>query len=494
LAGVSADFEKIITFDDMATVFTKHERASKPTLYEEVAGRISKLIDEGAYKTGDRIPSVRALSKQLKVSISTVMEAYRLMEDRGRIEARPQSGYYVRAAFPNISEPEASQPACQPMTVSSEFITRVLRDSFNPRMVNLGAAYPNPQLLPLDKLSRTLAAVVRRNPTLGSSYEMTPGCEPLRVQIVRRLIGAGCTLTPDQIVTTVGCQEAVNLCLRAVCRHGDAVAVESPVFYGVLQIIESLGLRALEIPTHPRDGISLDALRYAIEQNDVRACLVVSNFSNPLGSCMPDENKRQLVEMLAEREIPLIEDDIYGELYFGAERPRVAKSYDRTGNVLLCSSFSKTIAPGYRVGWVAPGKFQRQIEHLKRATNLATPTPTQMAVAAFLENGGYDHHLRRIRRIYAQQVASMVEAIGHYFPEGTKVTRPAGGFLLWVELPPRVDSLELYRRAIESHITVAPGVIFTAQQKYRNCVRLNAAFWSGKVESAIEIIGNLAAN
>ncbi|HEY0428608.1 MAG TPA: PLP-dependent aminotransferase family protein [Pyrinomonadaceae bacterium] len=482
-----------------SAVFTNLEKAAlkqivpKVNLYEEVANRISLLIDQRVYKTGDRIPSVRALSRQLKVSISTVMEAYRLMEDRGRIEVRPQSGYYVRLPLPILSEPETSAPICEPMSVSSELVTRVRRDSSNPNLLNLGAATPNPELLPLDKLSRTLAAVVRQDNSLGGDYDVPPGCEPLRVQIVRRMLQAGCTLTPDQIVITSGCQEAISLSLKAVCRSGDTVAIESPMFYGILQAIESQGLRALEIPTHPRDGISIEALANAVARQSVAACLVISNFSNPLGSCIPDANKKSLVELLAKHQIPLIEDDIYGELYFGTERPRVAKSFDRSGNVLFCSSFSKTVAPGYRVGWVAPGKFQTQVEHLKMATNLSTAVPTQMAVAKFLENGGYDHHLRRIRRIYERQVAAMTDAIGRYFPPETKVTRPSGGFVIWIELPHRVDSLELYQMAVKAGITIAPGLIFTAQQKYRNCIRLNAAFWSEKVAGAIEVLGKMAA-
>jgi DNA-binding transcriptional MocR family regulator len=471
----------------------KHGSAHhRPSLYEAVAGRISHLIDEGTFQPGDRIPSVRNLSRQLKVSVSTVMEAYRLMEDRGRIEARPQSGYYVRSSFPAISEPDQSEPASEPMPVSNnDLILRIGRDSRNPALLKLGAATPNPALLPLDRLNRTLAAVTRADSTLGGSYDDPAGCEPLRVQIARRLIGVGCTLAPDEVIVTIGCKEAITLALRAVCQQGDTVAIESPMFYGILQSIESLGLRALEIPTHPRDGISIEALSYAVDHNDVRACLVIPNFNNPLGSCIPEDRKRALVELLAERGIPLIEDDIYGELYHGTERPRVAKSYDKSGNVLLCSSFSKTVAPGYRVGWIAPGRFHRQVEHLKSAMNLASPTPTQMAVAAFLENGGYDHHLRRIRRVYARQVASMAQAVSNYFPEGTKLTRPTGGFVLWVELPEGIDSIELYQRAIQYNITVSPGPIFTAQQKYRNYIRLNAAFWSEKVERAVELLGEI---
>jgi DNA-binding transcriptional MocR family regulator len=477
-----------------ATEITKLQAAPRVNLYEEVSGRILRLIDNGVYKIGDRIPSVRALSQQLSVSISTVTEAYRLMEDQGRIEARPQSGYYVRPYLAHLPEPATSQPIVEPTPVGNgELVMRVMRDTADPRLLQLGAAIPNPELLPLGKLSRSMTAVLRKDKNLGSTYDAPLGCEPLRVQIARRALGAGCTLTPDQVLTTVGGAEALNLCLQVVCRPGDTIAIESPMFYGILQTIESLGLKALEIPTHPRDGISLEALRYALDQNDVRACLVIPNFSNPLGSCMPDENKKALAELAAERGIPLIEDDVYGELYFGHERPKVIRAFDKTGNVLLCSSFSKTVAPGYRVGWVAAGRFQAQVEYLKFVRNVSTPVPTQMAVAAFLESGGYDHHLRRIRRTYAKQVALMAQAVARYFPEGTKVTRPQGGYVIWVEMPAHVDSIELYRVALHSGVTIAPGPIFSARGKYRNFVRLNAAFWSDKVKDAIKNLGRLAA-
>jgi DNA-binding transcriptional MocR family regulator len=311
--------------------------------------------------------------------------------------------------------------------------------------------------------------------------------------VAKRALGAGCTLRPDEIVITAGCVEAVSLSLRVTCRPGDTVAIESPSYFNFLQLIQELGLRALEIPATPREGMSIEALRYAIEHNPVRACLVISNFTNPLGSLMPDAKKRELAELLAKHDIPLIEDDIYGDLPFANERPSVAKAYDRKGTILLCSSFSKTLAPGYRVGWIAPGRFQPEIERLKVLANIATASPTQLAIAEFLANGGYDHHLRSLRRAYANQVALMGEAIGRHFPPGTRVTRPAGGSILWLELPEYVDAVELYGDALKEGITIAPGPIFSATGKYRNNIRLNAAFWSERIELAIKTLGTLAA-
>jgi DNA-binding transcriptional MocR family regulator len=466
-------------------------------LYEGLAGEISSLIASGTYPPGDRLPSVRKLSAQKRLSVSTVLQAYMLLESRGLIEARPQSGYYVRPpAAPVCPEPEISSPEPDPSQVSlRELAMLILRDSENPGLVQLGTALPNPDLLPTKKLNRIAASLARERGDQSNLYFFPPGYEPLRVQIAQRALVAGCSLTPADIVITSGCTEAVELSLRAVCQPGDIVAIESPTYFGILQTIESLGLQALEIPTHPRDGISLEALQFAVDHNPVRACLVVSNFNNPLGSCMPEENKRQLVELLGGRQIPLIESDISGEIYFGEQRPRTAKSFDKKGLVLLCSSFSKDICPGYRVGWAAPGRFRARFEWLKFVSSGSTTSLSQMAVAEFIASGGYDHHLRRLRREYAFSVEQMALAVVRHFPEGTRVTRPAGGFVLWIQLPEIrgnvPDSLELYKDALRAGISIAPGYLFSASDQYRNFIRLNAAVWNLEVERAVARLGEM---
>src|SRR5260370_24954623 len=298
-----------------------------------------------------------------------------------------------------------------------------------------------------------MAAAARGSRVASHSYEAPPGNRALRVQLARRAIEAGCTLSPDDIITTVGATEALNLCLRAVAKPGDVIAIESPAFFGILQIIESLGMKVCEIPTFPRHGICLDELEARLKCCRVKACLFTLNFSNPLGSCMPDEKKQRLVEMLSKRQIPLIEDDIYGNLTFGPKRPKVAKAYDTDGWVLHCDSFTKTLSPGFRVGWVAPGRFKAKVEFLKFVSTSATASLPQMAVGDFLQNGGYDHHLRRIRRLYATQMELMSQAVGRWFPEGTKITRPTGGMSLWVELPAHVNLLDVYHPAISEKIS-----------------------------------------
>lgn len=464
------------------------------TLYEEVAERMSRLIEEGIFRAGERIPSVRALSRQFGISVSTVLEAYSVLEDRGVIQARPQSGYYVNARVPAIpASTEVSHRSLNPTRVGNMAMSfSILRAASQEGIIPLGAAIPNAEHLPVERLNRMLSAAVRRHPVQSVSYDVPPGCGSLRAQIARRSLSFGCSLAPGEIVTTGGCVEAVMLALRATCKPGDIVVVESPTYYNFLLLIESLNLRALEVPCHPRDGVSIEALRYAMDHNRISACLFNLNYNNPIGSIMPAERKRELVELLAAREIPLIEDDIHGDLSFASERPVSARAFDRAGLVLLCSSFSKTLAPGYRVGWIAPGRYQTEVEQVKLMTNISTPTPTQLAVAEFLTIGGYDRHLRKLCRVYASQTARMAEAVGRFFPEGTRVSHPEGGHFLWVEMPDAIDSFSLFHQAMSHGISIAPGPIFSATGKYANCIRLNASSWSGRVEQAIETLGRLA--
>jgi DNA-binding transcriptional MocR family regulator len=466
-------------------------------LYEEIAARLGGLIEQGTYRPGERIPSIREMSRQMQVSVNTIMGAYAQLENQGMVEARPQSGYYVRS---RVLEPGADVPKRKPeeeplpCCVSVEELPmKVIRSLTDPSMVPLGSSVPNPDLLPIDKLNRMLATEARRFRIQSVSYTGPRGTKRLRTQIAKRSLTYGCTPAPEEIVVTSGCVEAVTLALQATCRPGDTVAIASPVYYTFLHSIQWMGLKVLEIPATPQEGISIDVLDYAIRHNPVHACLIISNFNNPLGSVMPDEKKRELVALLAQHDIPLIEDDVYGDLAFDSARPSAVKAYDEKGLVLYCSSFSKTLAPGYRVGWIVPGRYQRKVQQLKALFNIATATPTQLAIAEFLTNGGYDHHLRTIRRIYSRQVARVRDAIGRHFPLGTRVTRPGGGFVLWVEMPDGVDAFRLYEEAHKAGISIAPGTLFTATgDKYRNCIRLNAAFWSERTEQALETLGGMS--
>jgi DNA-binding transcriptional MocR family regulator len=461
--------------------------------YQELADRMAGLIRQGTYPPDKRIPSIRQMSRQQGVSISTVLQAYYLLEDQGLIEARPQSGYYVRAqAAERLPEPEMSSPGRDPSQVSlHELVMMLIRDSINPNLIQLGAALPNPEFLPIRKINHIIANLSRQGNTDTHQYQLPPGLDALRSQIARRAVNSGCSLSPGDILITSGGIEAIDLCLHAVCKPGDIVAIESPMYFGTLQALEVHGLRALEIPTHPREGISLEALEFAIDHNPIRAVLVISNFNNPLGSQIPDEKKRELVTLLAQHNIPLIENDVSGEIYFDDKRPLVCKGFDKKGLVMLVSSFSKDISPGLRVGWVAPGRFRAELEWLKFTVSAASPTLPQMAVAEFLASGGYEHHLRSMRREYARNVDLLSSAVMRYFPAETRVTRPTGGFVLWAQLPENVDSLELYKLSLQGGITLAPGYVFSPTQQFPNFIRLNAAEFNYSTERAVEQLGGM---
>lgn len=468
-------------------------KTGKVRLYETLADRVAGLIAQGTYQPGERLPSVRQMSRQRNISISTVLQAYLLLEDRGLVEARPQSGYYVRRRqAERLPEPEMSLPEKDPRLVSlHELVMMLMRDAANPDLVHLGAALPNPEYLPAEKLMRLLNAAARRHGAPAHQYLIPPGLDTLRAQIARRALQSGCSLSPSEIVITSGGLEAIDLCLQAVCRPGDIVAIESPVYFGALQLMEVRGLRALEIPAHPREGISLEALAFALEHNPVRAVMVIPNFNNPLGSLMPEEKKQELVALVARYDLPLIENDVSGEIFFGEKRPVTCKAFDRKGQVMLISSFSKDISPGLRVGWAAPGRLQAQVEWLKFTVSTAAPTLSQLAVAEFLQSGGYDAHLRRIRREYARNAELISEAVMRYFPPGVRLTRPAGGFVLWVQLPEQIEALELYPLALAQGITLAPGDLFSATRQFSHFVRLNITEFNYRTERALETLGGL---
>ncbi len=462
-------------------------------LYEQVANQLASLVEGGVYTAGERVPSVRVLSRELEVSATTVVEAYRLLEDQGVLEARPQSGYYVRARAsddehsPRTVCPAPSDPI--PVTVG-DMVVSLMKDSGRADVVPLGGADPAADLIPVKAIQKCVASAVRDSDCL-TEYDPPPGCRDLRLAISKRAALAGCHFSSNDIVLTNGAQEALTLCLRAVCSVGDVVAIESPTFFGQLQAIEMLGLRVLEIPSDTYTGISLDALQLALEQMPVKAVMVTPSHSNPTGSLMPEENRRELVEMVTRAEVPLLEDDVYGDLGGGMSRIPAAKAFDRTGNVLYCSSFSKTLAPGYRIGWAVAGRYHEQVERLKTLTNLASPSVLSLGIARYLQGSGYDRVLRTMRREYARRTHAMREAILSLFPTGTRVSHPQGGYVLWVELPRRYNSLELYAKARAHGIVFAPGPMFSAGHRYNHCLRLSAGDWGPREQHALEVLSEL---
>nr|MBL8410169.1 PLP-dependent aminotransferase family protein [Dechloromonas sp.] len=464
--------------------------------YEKLAGELEGMMASGALRHGDRLPSVRRLSQERRLSVSTVVQALRQLEDRGLVEARPQSGYFVRRLGQQRAEPaqRITPETAVPVDVTQRLV-RVLQAGCKPLVAPLAAALPAPSLLPVAALQRLYAGVARRHPKLlegGSHINMD---EPALVrQLVRRSLAWGGPLASEEIVVTNSCTEALGLCLRAVTQPGDTVAVESPGYYLMLQLLETLGLKALEIPTDPRHGMSVEALDLATRNGKVAACMLVPNASNPLGSMMPDENKRRLAALTAARGVPVIEDDIYGDLHFGAQRPWPIKAFDTTGNVMLCSSFSKSLSPSLRIGFVAAGRYRSAIALQKTITSGGTNPVTQNVLAEYLASSAFDRHLRSLRRSYERQVACMGETVSRYFPAATRMSQPQGGYVLWIELPEEFDTTAIYEKAIAQGLAYVPGELFSASGMYRNCLRLNCGNpHTPEIEDAVRRLGAIIA-
>ncbi len=464
--------------------------------YEALADEITQSIQSGILKRGDRLASVRQTSLSRRVSPSTVFQAYYLLENQGLIEARERSGYYVKAGLRELPpEPQlVARDDVESTTVDVSRLVFDVLDSVKVRdVVPFGSAFPSPALFPWHRLGRIMSSSLLRMDPWDIIDDMTPGNPNLRRQIVLRYLVDGIHVPTEEIVITNGALEALNLCLMAVARPGDAVIVESPTFYAALQALERVGLQAIEVSTHPREGMDLGALATALERHRPKACWLMTNFQNPMGSLMPDAKKQELVELLARHDVPLIEDDVYGELYFGNKRPMPAKAFDTKGIVMHCSSFSKSLAPGYRVGWVAPGRYTKAVIREKLTTSLSASAPAQEAIAEYLAKGGYDRHLKQLRHALSMQQAAMLEAVLRHFPSGTRATKPDGGYFLWLELPEGVDALALHRQALSLGISVAPGPMFSARQEFTNYLRLNYGHpWDERAEQAMATLGRLA--
>lgn len=465
------------------------------TLYQKLAGQIQQQINDGVLRAGSRLPSIRQACLQHEVSPVTVTSAYALLEQLGLIDVRPRSGFFVRARQrPLLLEPDmiCSSEESSPLQVS-DFIFQILESVRDGVAVPLGSGFPSPHLFPLDRLGRCLAHAARTFRPEQTIIDLPPGNLELRRQISLRYFSHGAMVSPQEIVITNGAMEGLNLCLQAVTSPGDLIAIESPTFYAGLQASERLGLQVIEIPSHPREGIDINALEHALTHHPVKACLFMLNFANPTGSLMSDDKKQALLTLLRRHDVPLIEDDVYGELYFGQRPPLSSKALKGSDLVMHVSSLSKCLAPGYRLGWVAAGRYTHRVQRQKLSCSLATPVPIQVALADYLRLGGFEKHLRKLRRTLVRQQMEMANAISQYFPAQTRLTRPQGGYFMWLELPPNVDALAIHQQALQHGISVAPGPIFSAKRGFNQHLRINfghanQAAWLPAIEKLGSII------
>lgn len=462
-------------------------------LYQELESKLAGLIRAGTFPPGSRFPSVRHTSREHRVSISTVTEAYRRLEDEGLIEARPRSGYFV--APPRISAdrfPTADTRASKPLRIPRASLFEDLMDSASdPAFVPFATAAPGDGIVPHAKLAAITREVMRKQGAAALRYTPPQGRRELRAALSRRLFDVGLNVVPDDILTTQGGTEGLLFALRAVAKEGDLVAVESPSYFGTLHLIRDLGLRVIEIPVDPRTGLIVGALAAALKKHRIAACVVQPHFHNPIGSLMPDSNKRELAALAVEHDFTLIEDDVYGDLSHDGTRPQSIAAHSE--RVIHCGSVSKTIAPGLRVGWLVPGRHLEEIRRLKGIQAPWNGTLSELVVAGFLDAGGYDRHLRRIRGLYAQQCGQVRDAVLEHFPDTARVNQPAGGFVLWVEMPLGFDARAFATAALEKGIGISPGPIFSASGGLNHCFRLSCGFAFGsRTLEAISKLGKLS--
>lgn len=446
------------------------------TRYENLATLLAERIEQGLYRHGEKLPSVRNLSQEHGVSISTVQQAYQVLENLQLITPQPRSGYFVapRKAKPPV--PAISSPVQRPVEVTQwDEVLTLLDARSDKEMLNFGGGAPDISQPTLKPLWREMARLVQHNQCDILSYDALQGRRELREQISRLMVDGGTVVDPEDIVITNGCHGALSIALLSVCKPGDIVAVESPSYYGTMQLLRGFGIKAMEIPTDPETGISIEALELALEQWPIKGVILVPSCSNPQGSIMPDARKKAILALAQRHDIVIFEDDIYGELVTDYPRPRTIKSFDIDGRVLLCSSFTKSVAPGLRVGWIVPGRYRDRVLHMKYAAIGSTVPTNQLAMAAFIRDGHYHRHIRRMRQFYQQHLETYTCWIRQYFPCGICVTRPKGGYMLWVELPEGVDMLCVSRQLCRLKIQIAPGSLFSASGKYRNCLRINCA-------------------
>ena len=453
--------------------------------YEQVASALRLRMEHGLYQPGDRLPSIRALCTEFAVSVSTVQTAYAELEAAGLVMARAKSGYFAQARQRPAVLPATSRPAQRPLDVSQwDQVLALVNQNPQESCLRLGSGSPDLTADTLKPLRRGLSALYRRADEALDNYDTLNGTGALRTQLARLAGASGTALHEDDIVITSGCQESLSIAIRTLTSPGDVVAVDSPSFYGSMQTLKAHGLKALELPTDPQTGISLAALELALEQWPIKAIQVTPTHNNPLGYTMPDARKRALLALAQRFDVAIIEDDVYGDLAYTAPRPRTIKSWDEDGRVLLCSGFSKTLMPSLRLGWIAPGRYRDQALHMKFVSTGATATAPQLAVARFVEQGGYERHVRQAVRRYQRNLERVLGWLHVLFPAEVAVTDPQGGFVLWLEFK-GLDCVALSARLLRQGIQVAPGVLFSASGKYRDCLRINFTRADEAVHSAL---------
>lgn len=463
--------------------------------YETLVDQIREQIKNNIWRVGDKLPSLRKQTETTGMSLMTVLHAYQVLESQGWIVSHARSGYFVAPKIQNsnpISKRSNATVSKAEEIDINDFVFDVLKANRTPYTVDFGSVYPDPSLYPRNQVNKSLTSAVGHMPTSSALDNLPPGNKGLRQIIAKRYAAEGMNVHPDEIVITAGALEALNLSLQAVTQAGDWVVVESPTFYGALQSLQRLNLRALSIRTHPTDGIDLDSLEDALKSHTVKACWLMTNQQNPLGCTLSNDKKARLMALLAEYNVYLIEDDVYSELYYGSQKPLPAKAFDQNGMTMHCSSFSKTLVAGFRIGWVAAGKMALPIQKLQMMSTLSASAPIQLALEKYLSARNYENHLRQLRRKLEQRKFAVWQMLCAEMPASVNINYSEGGYFLWIELPDHVDATVLYQQASKENISIAPGRMFSLNNEFDHCFRLNSSFECSLIqERAIKRLAEL---
>ncbi|ENV17030.1 aminotransferase-like domain-containing protein [Acinetobacter guillouiae] len=450
---------------------------------EQLAHSLKLLIENGTWKAHEKLPSLRQQVEQSGLSLITVMNAYQELEAQGLIYSKEKSGYFV--VEQSSDHPTTLHVINETVEINS-IVFKYLKSTQSEHIIPLGSAFPNSQLLYSAKLIQTLGQLARQR----RSYEQTPSLPPgnyqLRKIIAQKYAMQGIPTDPSDIVITSGGLDALNLSLQALTQAGDYILLQQTIFYGAWQAAERLGLKVITIPEHPEHGIDLDAFEQAILKYPIKVCLMMLNGQNPIGFTVSDEIKLKLAKLLNQYQIYLIEDDVYEELYYDQKKPLSMKYFDQQNWVLHCSSFSKTLGAGFRIGWVYAGKFSEHIQHTQLMSTLSVNSFIQNALVEYLSHRHYEKHLKTLRSTLQRYKKQYFNYLKTHLPEQCHVNYYPSGYFLWIELPEQVDSNEIYQRMLEHGISVAPSSLFNISNQQNHFIRMNCSFeMNEKIQNAL---------
>lgn len=374
------------------------------------------------------------------------------------------------------------------LELESSIIRDILKVTSQPEIISFAGGLPAPELFPIEGLRKACQKVLEEIGPAALQYSLTTGVPPLKRFLAERVSKQGFEVDESNIQVTAGSQQGLDLVGRLFVEPGSVVITEIPTYLGAIQAFNFYGAKYVSVPMD-ENGVLIDQLEDKVKESKPRIIYIVPNFQNPSGITLSEERRHQLVEIAKRYEVPIIEDNPYGELRYAGKE--VASIQSIGGDyVIQLQTFSKIISPGLRIGWISASKeIMALFERVKQSTDLHTNTFCQYVIAEFAKDGSLDRHIEELKVAYSERRQVMLNAMEQYFPEEVNWTKPEGGLFLWVELPRGMNSAELLDKAIEKKVAYVPGSPFYAQTKGENTMRLN--FSNASPEKIVEGIRRL---